>query len=89
MQTEFQRPLHRGPVEMERQRKPSRDFRMGEKLPEGKGRKDRDEDRRDRPASLPGSLRQPPLPSLAGWGRGPGSRGPRRAVPCRAQPGES
>lgn len=55
---------------------------MGEKLSEGKGRKERDEDRRDSPTSLPGSLRQPPLPSLAGWGRGPGSRGPRR--PSRA-----
>lgn len=60
---------------MERQRKPSRDFRMGEKLPEGKGRKDRDEDRRDRPASLPGSLRQRPPPQPGRVGQGTGVQG--------------
>ena len=43
---------------------------MGEKLSEGKGRKERDKDRRDSPASLPGSLRQqpPPQPGQVGHG---------------------
>ena len=60
---------------MERQRKPGRDFWMGEKLPEGKGRKNRDEDRRDRPASLPASLRQPPPPQPGRVGQGTGVQG--------------
>lgn len=61
-------------------------FLDGEKLSEGKGRKERDEDRRDSPTSLPGSLRQP-LPSLARVGRGYGQGSP-LGRPCRRSLGE-
>lgn len=75
--------MHRPSRDGETERKQNRDILMGEKLFEGRGRKEcRDEDTRNSPASPPTIPAAAPLPSLAGWGRGPGSGVP--AGPSRA-----